>query len=201
MEHFEKHQSVLEFHLVYIYIFQKCQNRFRAKLELLGFFSNFGVSHKLSWQVLYTNNFFSSDHKADPVWTNFQYRDYQFRGNPPIASSSPCFSQKFRAFAKTAKTKGLTFNFFRRWDFPKVSKGSPLIFLWYFATNWIFNKPKGSSYNNFRPCEFFSKWLLFVSKVGCGFLSGPVLCIQILFFKTVVFSALCDFSLCDRSFF
>ena len=53
------------------------------------------------------------------------------------------------------------FSFSALWDifYFFLSKGSPLQFLWYFTTDWVFKNPKGSPLSVFWHCEiFFSKW-------------------------------------------
>ena len=37
-----------------------------------------------------------------------------------------------------------------------VSEGSPLQFIWYFATNWIFKKTEGSRFYRFKNCAFWA---------------------------------------------
>ena len=46
-------------------------------------------------------------------------------------------------------------DFFR--NFLKSSKG-PLLFFWYFATNWIFKKPKESPFYKFKNFALFEPW-------------------------------------------
>ena len=57
--------------------------------------------------------------------------------------------------------KGLPFHFFRHCEIFFLnfflSKGSPLKFLWYFTTDWVFKHPKGSLLQLRQKCRQFQK--------------------------------------------
>ena len=85
-----------------------------------------------------------------PFVVNFNW----FRGNPAVAGSSPCSSQKLRTFAKPDESEGSPLYFSAQIFFENLSmspKGPPSFFR-NFATNLSFKGPKGP------PSHLSARW-------------------------------------------
>ena len=109
-----------------------------SRLTLFGFVFSRRFLTKSAWliQGLVSLFFFRQTTERTLYVPLFDTEVNRFMGNPTVAGSSPCFSQKrLRAFGKPDRTKGSPFNFFSDFldKFSMSSKG-PFIFSWRFRS-------------------------------------------------------------------